>query len=72
MSTTNERVAWKPHEWGARYGLGRSKSYAIIKAGKGPRTIEIDGLTRITQEDDEEWRRGLAAQAAEQDQEPAG
>jgi len=65
MSTTNERVAWKPHEWGARYGLGRSKSYSIIKSGKGPRTVEIDGLMRITQEDDEEWRRALAAQAAE-------
>jgi hypothetical protein len=72
MSNANSaRVAWKVPDWGARYGLGRSKSYAIVRSGKGPRTIVIDGLTRITEEDDAAWRRGLAAQTAEQDKEPA-
>jgi hypothetical protein len=64
MSTTNERVAYSIAEWAKRYGIGRSKAYTIISSGGGPVTVDINGVTRITQEADDEWRRQLVAQAA--------
>jgi hypothetical protein len=42
-------------EWCARHRISRAEYYNLRKLGKGPRTIEVEGIIRITPEGDREW-----------------
>jgi hypothetical protein len=63
-SETTPRRGWKVPEWGRMYDFGPSKSYQLVRTGKGPRAALVGGELIITDEADEEWRRALAEQAA--------
>jgi hypothetical protein len=55
----HERVGYSVEEWGKRYGFGRSKSYALVRTGRGPRTVVVGATMVILAEEDEAWRRAL-------------
>jgi hypothetical protein len=63
MSDSAEQKAWKIPAWGARYDLGRAKSYKIIQEGAGPKTITIGSVQYVTEEDDRIWRKKKRAEA---------
>jgi hypothetical protein len=53
----------------AKHQISRAGFYNLKKRGKGPRTVVIDGVIRITAEADREWvathqSGGLEVQAA--------
>jgi hypothetical protein len=54
-----ERAGYSIPEWGARYKFGRSKSYALVRTGRGPRTVVVGATKIILAEDDEAWREAL-------------
>jgi hypothetical protein len=64
IKAQDERVGWTVAAWGRRYGFSASKSYELIRTGKGPRVAVVGGDRLITIDADAEWRRSLAEQAA--------
>ena len=43
------------NSWCAHRRIARASWYNLQKAGKGPRTIQVNGIIRITREADQEW-----------------
>jgi hypothetical protein len=55
-------------EWCKRHRISRSMYYKLKNSGKGPRTLDIGNVRRITEASDAEW---VAAREAESNGEAA-
>jgi hypothetical protein len=54
------------NEFCARNKLSRGKFYALRRKGKGPREMDVDGMTRISAEAERDWKQAGEAAATEQ------
>lgn len=64
MNRPDSTLAYRIPEWAAATGLSRSKAYELIKQGRGPRVIRIDGVPLITVADAKAWLESQKEQAA--------
>jgi len=63
-----EKPAYRVNEFCAKYGLGRTKFYALDATGQGPLTIKLGGTTLIPVEAAEAWWKGLQDRARAEQQ----
>jgi hypothetical protein len=54
-------------EWCAKRRISRAEYYKLRKLGKSPRTIEVEGIIRITAEADREWAETHQIGSSEED-----
>ena len=47
------------NEFCQRNRISRGKFYGLRRKGKGPREMNVDGMTRITAEAERDWQRSL-------------
>jgi predicted DNA-binding transcriptional regulator AlpA len=53
----SEKLAYSISEFCSLHGISRSTFYNLVKAGRGPRTMRVNGRTLISKEAAEHWRR---------------
>jgi predicted DNA-binding transcriptional regulator AlpA len=52
-------------QWCQRHNLSRSTYYKLKTANKAPRTMEVLGCVRISDDADQEWVKAREAEATE-------
>jgi hypothetical protein len=50
-----ERGSWSEPEWCVRHNISLSKLRKMKLNGTAPRVTKVDGIRRITNEDDKAW-----------------
>jgi hypothetical protein len=58
------RAAFTRAEFCARWAISPSKYILLLKAGKAPQEVDVDGSPRITLEDEAVWAAALQAEQA--------
>jgi hypothetical protein len=56
-------AGWSIKEWCARWHISPALYFKLQRQGKGPKTLSINRLKRITPEADDQWRRAREAAA---------
>jgi hypothetical protein len=59
-----DRAAYTIDEFCEAHRISRSRFYALLRDGRGPRVMRVDSRIRISKEAAADWRRASEAEAA--------
>ena len=59
-----DKASFSVDQFCARHSISRSHFYGMQRAGVGPRVTDLNGVRRVTREDETAWLRKMSAQTA--------
>jgi hypothetical protein len=60
----SDRDVYTVEEFCDAHRISRSRFYALLRDGRGPRVMRVDSRIRISREAAADWRRASEAEAA--------